>query len=162
MVKILPANIGRASLMAQRVKTLPAIQETRVWSLGWGDPLEKEMATNSSIPAWRIPRTEEPGRLQSIASQRVGHEWVTNNFTFTFQCREYGFDPCLRRITHAKRQLSACATTAESAHLRAHALQKENPLQWEVHAPQLKNSPHSPQMERAHVQQRKPSAVKNE
>ena len=60
--------------MAQRVKTLPAVQETWVQSLGQEDPLKKEMATKSSILAWRIPRTEEPGRLQSIASQRVGHE----------------------------------------------------------------------------------------
>ena len=60
--------------MAQRVKSLPAMQETWVQSLGQEDPLKKEMATKSSILAWRIPRTEELGRLQSIASQRVGHE----------------------------------------------------------------------------------------
>ena len=52
-----------ASLVAQRIKRLPAMQETRVQSLGWEDPLEKEMATHSSIPAWRIPWTEEPGGL---------------------------------------------------------------------------------------------------
>ena len=55
------------------VKNLPAVQETWVRSLGWEDPLEKEMATHSSILAWRIPWTENPGRLQSIGSQRVGH-----------------------------------------------------------------------------------------
>ena len=60
-----------ASLMAQTVKNLPAMQETWVQSLGWEDPLEK--ATHSSILAWRIPRTEEPGGLQSMGSQRVGH-----------------------------------------------------------------------------------------
>ena len=55
-------------------KTHLPMQETcRVWSLGWEDPLEKEMATHSSILAWRIPWTEEPGRLQSIGLQRVGH-----------------------------------------------------------------------------------------
>ena len=59
--------------MAQRVKRLPAMQETRVRSLGWEDPLEKEMATHSSILAWKIPWLEEPGRLQSMWSQRVGH-----------------------------------------------------------------------------------------
>ena len=59
--------------MAQMVKNLPAMQETRVQSLGWEDPLEKEMATHSNILAWRIPGTEEPGRLQSIVSQRVRH-----------------------------------------------------------------------------------------
>ena len=52
-------------LLTQRIKHLPAMQETRVQSLGWEDPLEKEMATHSSILAWRIPWTEEPGRLQS-------------------------------------------------------------------------------------------------
>ena len=62
-----------AFLVAQRVKHLPAMQETRVRSLGWEDALEKEMATHSSILAWRIPWTEEPGRLQSTGSQRVGH-----------------------------------------------------------------------------------------
>ena len=56
------------------VKTLPAVQETRVLSLGWEDPLEKEMATHSSILAWIIPWTEEPGWLQSMGSQRVGHD----------------------------------------------------------------------------------------
>ena len=62
-----------ASLVAQRLKHLPATQETRVQSLGREDPLEKEMATHSSILAWRIPRMEEPGGLQSMGSQRVGH-----------------------------------------------------------------------------------------
>ena len=56
--------------MAQSVKSLPAMWETQVQSQGWEDPLEKEMATNSSILAWRIPWTEEPGGLQSTASQK--------------------------------------------------------------------------------------------
>ena len=63
-----------ASLIAQLVKNLPAMQETRVQSLGQEDTLEKEMATLSSIGAWRIPWTEEPGRLQYIGSQRVVHD----------------------------------------------------------------------------------------
>ena len=57
------------SLIAQSVKNLPAMQETRVQFLGWEDALENEMATHSSILAWRIPRTEEPGGLQSMGSQ---------------------------------------------------------------------------------------------
>ena len=61
-------------LVAQTVKSLPAMQETRVQSLGQEDLLEKEMATHSSILAWRIPWTEEPGGLQSTRSQRVGHD----------------------------------------------------------------------------------------
>ena len=60
--------------MAQTVKNLPAMQETPVQSLGWEDPLEKGMATHSSILAWRIPWTEEAGGLQSIDLQRVGHD----------------------------------------------------------------------------------------
>ena len=59
------------SLVAQRAKNLPAMQETWVWSLGWEDPLEKRMATHSSVLVWRIPWTEEPGGLQSMGSQRV-------------------------------------------------------------------------------------------
>ena len=55
-----------------------AMQETQVQSLGWEDPLEKEMATHFSIPAWRIPWTEEPGGLQFMGSPRAGHDWVTN------------------------------------------------------------------------------------
>ena len=62
-----------ASLVAQRLKRLPGRRETWVQSLGREDPLENEMATHSSILAWRIPWTEEPGRLQSTGSQRVGH-----------------------------------------------------------------------------------------
>ena len=56
------------------VKHLPAVRETQVQSLGWEDPLEKEMATHSSTLAWKIPRTEEPGGLQSMGSQKVGHD----------------------------------------------------------------------------------------
>ena len=78
--------IGVASLVAQRVKHLPAMQETWVPSLGQEDPLEKEMATHSSILAWRIPWTEEPGRLQSRGSQRVRHNWATSlSFSFFSQ-----------------------------------------------------------------------------
>ena len=63
-----------AFLVAQLVKNLPAVQETWVRYLGWEDPLEKEVATHSRILAWKISWTEEPGGLQSMRSQRVGHE----------------------------------------------------------------------------------------
>ena len=63
----------RTSLAAQLVKNLPAMQETPVRSLGWEDPLEEGTETHSSIFAWTIPWTEEPGRLQSMGLQRVGH-----------------------------------------------------------------------------------------
>ena len=81
----LPTPVGRcpichwrASLVAQRVKQLPAMWETRVQSLGREVPLEKEMATHSSILAWRILWMEEPDGLQSMGSQRVGHDWASS------------------------------------------------------------------------------------
>ena len=69
--------LSGASLVAQMLKNLPAMQETWVWSLGWEDPLEKGMATHSNILAWRIPWAEEPGGLQSMELQRVRHDWLT-------------------------------------------------------------------------------------
>ena len=68
-----PLQYSWAFLVAQTAKNLPAMQETWVRSLGWEDPLEKEMATHSSTLAWKIPWTEEPGSLQSMGSQRVRH-----------------------------------------------------------------------------------------
>ena len=68
----------RASLMAQTVKRLPAMRKTWVPSLGQEDTLEKKMATHSSILAWKIPWTEEPGGLQSMGSQRMGHDRATS------------------------------------------------------------------------------------
>ena len=67
-------SLVRDSLVAQTVKRLPAMQETWVRSLGREDPLEKEMTVYSRTIAWKIPWTEEPGRLQSMGSQRVGHD----------------------------------------------------------------------------------------
>ena len=73
--------------VAQMVKRLPAMRETWVRSLGWEDPLEKEMATHSSTLAWKIPWTEKPCRLQSMGSQRVRHDWATSlHFTSWFLC----------------------------------------------------------------------------
>ena len=65
-------------LVARTVKHLSAMQKTRVWFLGWAGTLEKEMAAHSSILAWKIPWTVEPGRLLSVGSQRVGHNWGTS------------------------------------------------------------------------------------
>ena len=65
---------ARASVVAQRLKHLPAMRESQVQSLAWEDPLEKEMVTHSGILAWRVPWREEPGRLQSTGLQRVGHD----------------------------------------------------------------------------------------
>ena len=72
------------TLAAQTVQNLPAKQETRVWSLGQEDPLEKEMATHSSIRAWEILRAEEPGGLQFMGLQRGGYDWATQNLRFFF------------------------------------------------------------------------------
>ena len=71
-------ELPRISLVAQMVKNLPTMQILWVQSLGQEDPLEKETATHSSILAWKIPRTEDPGELQSMGSQTVGHDWRTN------------------------------------------------------------------------------------
>ena len=86
----LPANclnrlsvVIKASLVAQMIKSLLAMQETWVPSQGREDPLEKEMATHSSILAWRNPWTKEPGRLQPMGSQRVRHDWATKTHPHT-------------------------------------------------------------------------------
>ena len=71
---IFPTTIKGTSLVAQMVKRLSTMQETWVQSLGWEGPLEKEMAIHSSTIAWKIPWTEEPGRLHSMGSQGVGHD----------------------------------------------------------------------------------------
>ena len=71
-----------ASLMVQRVKNLPAMQEIQVRSLGQEDPLLEGMANHSSILAWRIPWTKEPGVLQSMELQSVRHDWATNTHKY--------------------------------------------------------------------------------
>ena len=104
--------MSKTSLLAQMVKHLPAMRETWVWSLGREDPLEKEMATHSSTLAWKIPWMEEPGRLQSMGLQRVGHDWATSLFFHcslglprwlsgkesACQCRRSEFNPWVRKI----------------------------------------------------------------
>ena len=87
-------------MVAQTVKNQPAVQETRVPSPGQEGPLEKGMATYSSVLAWRIPRTEEPGGLQSMALQRVGHDW--SNLAHTHACR------CLQSL-----RVSLCPVAGE-------------------------------------------------
>ena len=85
-----------ASLVTQMIKSLPAVQETRIRPLGWDDPLEKEMATHSSILAWKIPWMEQPGGLQSMGSQRVGHFWATS-----LHLDPYGDKVVLRVTVHS-------------------------------------------------------------
>ena len=79
----LSSVVKGASLVAQLVKNPPAMRETRDPSLGWEDPLEKEMATHSIILAWRVPWTGEPGGLQSMGLQRVIHNWASNTHIHT-------------------------------------------------------------------------------
>ena len=74
-----------SSLVARMVKHLPTMQETQVQSLGWEDPLEKEMGTHSSTLAWKIPWMEKHCRLQSMGLQRVRHNWVTSSSLYTCQ-----------------------------------------------------------------------------
>ena len=80
------------------------MEEMQFWSLGWEDPLEKEMTIYSSILAWQIPRTEEPGELQSMGSQRVGLDWATNTFTFNehrVNTITKSLEVLLRNISHS-------------------------------------------------------------
>ena len=98
----------RASLVAQRLNRLPAMRETWVWSLGREDPLEKEMATHSSILDWKIPWTEEPGGLQFMGLQRVRHDWASDltygrngggiNGRFFMYLKQLKFEPWVHRF----------------------------------------------------------------
>ena len=106
-----PSWCLRASLVAQMVKNLPTMQETWVRSLGGEVPLEKGMAIHSSILAWRILWTEKPGKLQSMGSQRVGHDWVTNTSTLNlvpvYSLNKYSCDFCCISPATAK-SLQSC------------------------------------------------------
>ena len=90
--------------MTQRLKCLPAMQETWVGSLGLEDPLEKEMATHSSILAWRIPWTEEPGVLQSTGLQRVGHNWATSHVYTKLLCLIKPWERTYKKKTKRRRR----------------------------------------------------------
>ena len=96
-------KLGRPSLVAQPVKCLPAMQETWVQSLGQEDLLEKEMSTHASILAWKIPWIEEPGRLQSMGSQRVGHYWTTLLTLLMLKLKLQYLATWCEKLTHLKR-----------------------------------------------------------
>ena len=116
----------RASLVAQMVKCLPAMRETRVRSLGQEDPLEKEMATHSSILAWKIPWTEETDGLQSMGSQRVQHDWATSLSFFSFLpfLRQGAMDPIPSRGTTIP-QLCPTSHVAQHTHMHTHTRTEE-------------------------------------
>ena len=103
-----PLQYSWASIVAQLVKNLLAMQETWVWSLSWEDPLEKRKATHSSIPAWRIPWT-----IQSMDSQRVGHNWATFRqhiltLLFLFYCIWFSENSLILNSEYAALLSTAC------------------------------------------------------
>ena len=79
-------KIKESQIILKILKNLPAMRETWVWSVGWEDPLEEGMTTHSSVLAWRIPWTEEPGGLQSMGSQRLRYDWAKKH-TYTHHIR---------------------------------------------------------------------------
>ena len=93
LVHLVHSSSHYSSLVAHTAKHLPTMRETQVRSLGREDPVEKEVATHSSILAWRIPWTEEPGKLQSLGSQIVRHDWVTSLSFFLYRILAQ-FYPC--------------------------------------------------------------------
>ena len=86
-----PLQYSWASLMARTEKNPPAMREIWVWSPGWEDSVEEGMATHSSILAWRIPWTEEPGRQQFMESQKVRHDWAAKHRRHDSSVQSYGF-----------------------------------------------------------------------
>ena len=107
-----------ASLVAQVVKNPPATCETQFWSLSWEDLLEKGMATHSSILAWRISKTERPGRLRAMGSQRVEHNWANNTNTHAL-------------LTKIRKQVSSLNGEGAKVQLYIHFL----PGNSELHSP---------------------------
>ena len=103
-----------ASLVAQMLKNQPAMWETWVQTLGEEDPLEKGMATHSSILAWSIPWTEELGRLQSMELQRIGHKWVTNTtLSIMVYPRILSIVPCIIHSVQFSSVAQSCPTLSD-------------------------------------------------
>ena len=136
------------------VKSLPAAQETWVWSLVWEDPLEKEMPTYSSFLAWEIPWMEEPGGLQSMGSQRVRNNWVTNTHSLRLHVpvQGHGFIPhawvsgkivprpsTTKPVHHNGWDHATQSLKPEQP--RARAPGQETPPQWGAHKSQLESRP---------------------
>ena len=106
-------KILNASLVSETVKNLPTTQETCVQSLGREDPLEKGMVNHSSILAWRIPCTEEPGGLKAMGSQRVGYDWATNTHAHNLKYRPSNL------LTVTLGRLNNCSEPASSSFKRS-------------------------------------------
>ena len=124
--------MSRGFLSGSVVKNPSAIQETRFWSLGWEDPLEEKMATHSSILAWKIPWTDEPGRLQSMGPQRVGYNWGTlegNGSPLQYSCLENPRDggawwAAVHRVAQSQTRLKQLSSSSRGTW--AHLMSREN------------------------------------
>ena len=144
------------------IKNSPAKQKTWVQPLGQEDPLEKEMATHSSILAWEISWTEEPGGLHSMRSQRIRHDLATKQQQWIRICLPMQGSPVQFLIQEYPTSRGATKPVRHNYWAlapRARALQQKL-LQWEAHLLQRKSSPGSPQIGKVHTQQQKPSATK--
>ena len=124
--KITRNLITRIHSVAQMVKCLPTMQYTWIWYLGWEDPLEKERTTHSSILAWKIPWTEDPGRLQSMGSQRVGHNWAISLSLYTLCI--HGRDPGHWVVKVAQ----SCPTLYDPMDYTVHGILQAKILKWVV------------------------------
>ena len=116
------SGVNLLFLAAQTVKRLSTMRETRVRSLDWEDPLEKEMAIHSRTIAWKIPWTEDPGRLQSMGSQRVGHDWVTS----------LHFTSMLSRASHVAQWIKNLPAMQGIQETWVQSLDLEDPLEEEM------------------------------
>ena len=124
--------MSRGFLSGSVVKNPSAIQETRFWSLGWEDPLEEKMATHSSILAWKIPWTDEPGGLQSMGPQRVGYNWGTlegNGSPLQYSCLENPRDggawwAAVHRVAQSQTRLKQLSSSSRGTW--AHLMSREN------------------------------------
>ena len=132
-ISLITSDVECALLVAQRLKRLPAMRETWVQSLGREDPLEKEMATHSSILAGRIPGTEEPGGLQSTGSQRIGHDWATSLHS-TSQCNS---DSCTMNCSASKKEQKHAICSSMDAtrdyHTKWSKLERERRILYDHH-----------------------------
>ena len=117
-------------MVAQRLKHLPALRETQVWSLDREDPLEKEMVTCSSTLAWRLPWREEPGRLQSTGLQRVGHVWATS--LSLFMVTDANCIYCIDHFTVYTNIKSLCSTPEANAVFLCRLKKKAFDIHWHL------------------------------
>ena len=127
------------------------MQEMQVWSPGWEDPLEKNIATHSSILAWEMPWRKEPGRLLSMGSQRDGQDWATNIFTLLLYCCTKAKGKGEKeRYTHLNTEFQRIARKDKKAFLSNQCKEIEEKIEWE----RLEISSRSLEIPREHFMQR--------